>query len=289
MKNTFLGAMLLSMVLFSFTSCDKDDDQPVQPASNNLHLDSTAALGKFIVDKKGRTLYFFANDANGQSNCTGGCLTNWKPLSIDSTSGQYDAGLSAADFTVVTLVSGIKQLAYKGWLLYYYTPADVPEAAGQTTGEGIGGVWFVAKPDYSIMIANHQLTGANGTNYLGNYTPGDGRSIYFTDAGGHTLYSFSRDSSMNNNFTQPDLSNNAIWPLYENQHIVVPSTLNKNLFVVMDIFGRKQLTFNGWPLYYYGADNMIRGSNKGITIPPAQPVGSIWRVVNTTLPAAPTP
>ena len=286
MKNTFFNAIAFAMLLITFSSCDKDDDPTAEPSSNNLHLDSSTALGKYMVDKKGRTLYFFANDVNGQSNCTGGCLANWKPLVADSTSGQYDAGLSAADFTTV---GAGRQLAYKGWMLYYYTPGDVPEAAGQTSGEGVGGVWFVAKPDYTIMIANHQLTGANGINYLSNYTPGDGRSIYFTDAKGNTLYSISRDSALNNNFTLADFSNNPIWPIYEQPNIVVPSTLNKSLFVVMDVFGRKQLTFNGWPLYYFGADNMIPGANKGITIPPSQPVGSIWRVVNSTLPAAPTP
>lgn len=289
MKNAFFKTLLLFFLAIPFVSCDKDDAAPVDPGTNNLHLATSTTLGTHIVDKKGRSLYFFASDANGLSNCTGGCLTNWKPLSVDSTSGVYDTGLSATDFSTVTLASGVKQLAYKGWLLYYYTPADVPEAAGLTSGEGIGGVWFVAKPDYSIMIANHQLTGANGTNYLANYTPGDGRSIYFTDARGNTLYSFSRDSSMNNNFTLPDFSNNAVWPLYENTAIVVPSTLNKNLFAVLDVFGKKQLTWNGWPLYYYGPDNMTRGSNKGITIPSTQPVGSIWRVVNSTLAAAPTP
>ncbi|MBC7937280.1 MAG: hypothetical protein H7Y86_18195 [Rhizobacter sp.] len=286
MKNTLFSALAFAMLSLTFTSCEKDDDPPGNPATNNLHLDSSVALGRYIVDKKGRTLYFFANDANGQSNCTGGCFTNWKPLSVDSTSGLYDAGLTAADFTIVP---GTRQLAYKGWPMYYYTPANVQEAIGQTSGEGIGGVWFVAKPDYTIMIANHQLTGANAVNYLGNYTPGDGRSIYFTDAKGITLYSISRDSALNNNFTLADFSNNAIWPVYEQPTIVVPSTLNKTLFVVMDVFGRKQLTFNGWPLYYFGADNMTPGSNKGITVPPSQPVGSIWRIVNTTLPAAPTP
>lgn len=279
-------AMACGLLFITLHSCEDDNDPG---GTNNLHLDSTTTLGKYLVDKNGRTLYFFANDVNGQSNCTGGCLVNWKALDMDSTSNQYDAGLNAADFNSVTLASGVKQLTYKGWLLYYYTPAGVPEAAGQTSGEGIGGVWFVAKPDYSIMIANYQLTGANGTNYLSNYTAGDGRTVYFTDGKGNTLYSFARDSSLNNNFTAADFSNNAVWPLYENQDIVVPSTLNKTLFVVMDVFGRKQLTYNGWPLYYYGADNMVRGSNKGITIPPTQPVGSVWRVVNTTLPAAPTP
>ena len=45
------------------------------------------------------------------------------------------------------------------------------------------------------MIANYQLTGANGINYLGSYAPGDGRTSYFADEKGNTLYSFGRDST----------------------------------------------------------------------------------------------
>ncbi len=288
MKQRLFLSLITSAMVISFNACDKNDSDQ-NTGTNNIHLATSPTLGKHLVDKTGRALYYFSNDANGASNCSGSCSTNWKPLNPDSTSNLYDEGLAAADFTSITLGSGKKQLAYKGWPLYYYTPGDVPEAAGKTTGEGIGNVWFVAKPDYTIMIANHQLTGGNGTNYKNDYTAGDGRTSYFTDAKGNTLYLFKRDSSLNNNFTAADFSNNTIWPIYETTAIVVPSTLDKSLFVIMDVFGKKQLTYNGWPLYYFGADNMLRGATKGITVPGSQPPGSVWPVITKEAASAPKP
>jgi predicted lipoprotein with Yx(FWY)xxD motif len=288
MKQCLLSFLVLGTMTILFNSCDKNDSNP-NPAKKNIHLVTSPALGKYLVDKKGRTLYYFSNDANGLSNCSGGCATNWKPLNPDSTSNLYDEGLVAADFSSITSGSGDKQLTYKGWPLYYYTPGNVPEAAGETKGEGVGNIWFVAKPDYTIMIANYQLTGGNGVNYKNDYTIGDGRTSYFTDAKGNTLYLFKRDSSLNNNFTAADFSNNNIWPIYEASSITVPSTLNKSLFTLLDVFGRKQLTYNGWPLYHFGADNMVRGSTKGITIPASQPPGSIWPVATKDAASAPTP
>jgi len=281
----FLTASALVSILF--TSC-KDDDVPQAPRTD-IHLDSTnAQTGRHIVDKDGKTLYFFSNDADGLSNCTGGCVTNW-PAYLADANTTYSDGLLAADFATITLTSGAKQTTYKGWPLYYYAPAGVAETAGQTTGEGIGNVWFVAKPDYSVMIANFQLTGANGINYLSTYAPGDGRTNYFSDGKGNTLYAFAKDSALLNKFTKPDFSNNTAWPMYETENITVPSTLDKSLFVVMDFNGRKQLTYKGWPMYYYGPDNLVRGSNKGISIPPTQPVGAFWPVVTKDALPAPTP
>ena len=264
------------MVLFS--SCKND---PVTPAPRtDIHLDSTnAQTGRHLVDKDGRTLYFFSNDANGLSNCTGGCVTNWPAFLADAATTTYSDGLLPTDFATITLPSGSKQTTYKGWPLYYYTPAGVAEAAGQTTGEGIGNVWFVAKANYSVIIVNFQLTGANGINYLNTYAPGDGRTNYFSDGNGNTLYAFAKDSALLNKFTMPDFSNNANWPIYETENITVPSTLDKSLFVVIDFHGKKQLTYKGWPMYFFGADRFIKGSTKAITIPASQPAGSIWPVV----------
>ena len=35
----------------------------------------------------------------------------------------------------------------------------------------------------------------------------------------------------------------------------------------IEVFGRVQLTYNGWPLYYFGQDGQTRGFNKGISFP----------------------
>ncbi len=271
---------LTSAVLWTlfFVSC-KNDTTVTTPPRTDIHLDSSsAAVGKHIVDKDGKTLYYFSNDVNGTSNCTGGCLTNWPIFLADTVSGTFTDGLATADFKTITTASGAKQTTYKGWPLYYYAPGGMAEAAGQTTGEGVGNIWFVAKPNYSITIANYQLTGANGINYLSTYLPGDGRTNYFCDEKGNTLYFFGRDSAFKNKYTRADFSNNATWPIYEMENITVPSTLDKSLFVVITFNGKKQLTYKGWPLYYYGPNNFVRGINKGITVPASQPVGAIWPV-----------
>jgi hypothetical protein len=88
------------------------------------------------------------------------------------------SGLSISDFGSITSVSGKKQVTYKGWPLYYFAPlvngTNVQEAPGQTQGEGVNNVWFVAKPDYSIMIVTSQLVGHDGKNYKSDYTEGLG-------------------------------------------------------------------------------------------------------------------
>jgi uncharacterized surface protein with fasciclin (FAS1) repeats/predicted lipoprotein with Yx(FWY)xxD motif len=172
--------------------------------------------------------------------------------------------LNAADFGTIDRGDGVMQTTYKGWPLYYYVNDTLP---GSTMGEGRSGVWFVAKPDYTIMLTNNQLTGLNGVNYKGDYTPGDEVIQYFTDDKGFTLYTRKNDTYNTNKFTRPDFSNNGVWPIYEETEIVIPSVLNKSDFGVINIHGRNQLTYKGWPLYYFGQDVMVRGNNKGVSVP----------------------
>jgi predicted lipoprotein with Yx(FWY)xxD motif len=264
-----------------FVSCssDKDTDDNTTPpeAKAEINLSNSASLGSYLSDKDGRSLYFFATDANGQASCTGGCEATWPSFFVDNlTADKIGTGLTLSDFTTITTASGKKQLAYKGWPLYYYSPVssgdgyggvNTPEAAGKTTGDGVGGVWFIAKPDYSVMLVRSQLVGHDGKNYKSDYTVGDGLTTYFTDAKGLTLYTFKNDNFKKNNFTKADFSNNAVWPIYETDKIVVPSILDKSKFSVITIFGKSQLVYNGWPLYYFGQDAGVRGANKGISFP----------------------
>ena len=115
-------------------------------------------------------------------------------------------------------------MTYKGWPLYTYSPAgsdgygnnaNIPEKAGSTKGDAVGNVWFIAKPDYTIMFANKQLTGLDGNNYKSDYSIGVGKTVYFTNDKGRTIYTFANDSFNINKFTKPDLSNNAIFPIYK--------------------------------------------------------------------------
>ncbi|WP_411383076.1 hypothetical protein ACK3BK_18895 [Pseudomonas sp. L7] len=96
-----------------------------------------SALGKVLVDSKGLTLYTFTKDSAGKSACNGQCAQNWPPLAA----GAY---AKAADgYSVITRDDGSKQWAYKDQPLYSWVKDQKP---GDTTGEGVGQVWHVAKP-----------------------------------------------------------------------------------------------------------------------------------------------
>lgn len=280
----------LPILLLTVYSCSKSPD-PTPPApvvTKQIKLANSATLGNYLTDKDGRTLYYFSNDHLGLNACAGGCEAVWPYFFADSLTAEKlgDTSLRITDFKTITAANGKKQLTYKSWPLYYYAPAvggaNTLEAPGQTTGEGVGGIWFVAKTDYTIMILNAQLVGNDGKNYKGDYTEGTGRTIYFSDGLGRTLYAFKNDKANKNNFTRADFTNNPTWPLYETTKIVAPSTLDKSLFGTIDVFTRKQMTYKGWPLYYFGADSTIRGRNKGVSVP----TPGIWPIVYKDIPAA---
>ena len=90
-----------------------------------------------LVDGDGMTLYTFDKDDAGVSNCNGGCATQWPPLAAPNDADEK------GDYTVVTRADGSKMWAYKDEPLYLWIG---DKRAGQTTGDGVGGVWHIAKP-----------------------------------------------------------------------------------------------------------------------------------------------
>lgn len=280
-KTTTRLFVFMSIILSSLfiQSCNNDDDtQAPLTDTNNVNLSNSSVHGNILVDSEGKTLYFFTQDTKGQSVCEAGpCLTNW-PIFYKETV-IAGTGLTASDFSTITRADGQNQTTYKGWPLYYFVNDNNP---GETSGDAVNGAWFVAKPDYSLMLAEAQLVGNDGKNYTGNYTEGEGLTQYLVDGGGRTLYAFLPDTKNKNNFTKPDFSNDAVWPIFYLEIASLPSTLNKADFDEIDVFGRLQLTFKGWPLYHFGQDTE-RGDNKGVSVPNP----GVWPILNNASEQAP--
>ena len=87
-----------------------------------------------VTGDGGMTLYTFDRDAEGKSACYDDCARNWPPYlgSSDEDKGE--------GWTLVERNDGALQWAYDGKPLYYYAG---DKAAGETTGDGRGGVWHV--------------------------------------------------------------------------------------------------------------------------------------------------
>lgn len=275
MKNVTTLVVACALLL---GSCNNDDNSNQIPQPNAVRLAANATFGNILTDADGKSLYFFSKDTKAESACLGACVGSW-PVFYEA-SLTLDAGLDATDFATITRGDGAMQTTYKGWPLYYFANDAVE---GDTNGDQVGNSWYIAKPDYSLMYVLAQLVGHDGLNYTSDYTEGLEETFYITDIAGRTLYIFSNDTNGVNNFTAPDFSNNDAWPIAELTLDKIPSILTSVDFGTTDVFGRTQITYKGWPLYYFGQDTE-RGDNKGISFP----IPGIWPIANTDTEIAPS-
>jgi predicted lipoprotein with Yx(FWY)xxD motif len=118
-------------------------------ASSSASTDALLAtadtdLGTIVVDSAGKTVYMFDKDVQGSgvSNCSGQCLVAWPPVVASSATPQVD-GVTGPVGTI-TRDDGTVQATLNGWPLYYWQNDKAP---GDTTGQGVMGVWWVLSAD----------------------------------------------------------------------------------------------------------------------------------------------
>lgn len=107
-------------------------------------LGGNEELGDFLVGPDGFTLYIFANDEEGVSNCVDACAENWPPLTV----GQNDQLVAGEDVPgelgTIEREDGSLQVTYDGMPLYYWINDEAP---GDATGHEVNDVWFVVSPE----------------------------------------------------------------------------------------------------------------------------------------------
>jgi predicted lipoprotein with Yx(FWY)xxD motif len=103
---------------------------------------NTTALGTFLTTADGMTLYTFANDTANTSTCTGDCLKAWPAFTTNGLDRLTIGKGLTGKLDTIKRDDGKLQLTYNGLPLYLYKSDKVP---GDTTGQGVGNVWTVAK------------------------------------------------------------------------------------------------------------------------------------------------
>jgi predicted lipoprotein with Yx(FWY)xxD motif len=109
-----------------------------------LGTDASENDGKYLIGYNGMTLYTFARDAGNVSSCTGLCAATWPPYTISSRDAlaNVQAGIGGK-VDAFTRGDGSTQVTYDGQPLYFYAN---DKTSGDMFGNGIGGVWYIAKP-----------------------------------------------------------------------------------------------------------------------------------------------
>ncbi len=104
-----------------------------------IALRRSPAVGDYLTDLKGKTLYSFSKDSNGKSACSDQCLLAWPPY----RSSVKDANAANANLGTIKRVDGTYQFTWKGMPLYYY---QSDKAVGDVNGEGVKDSWHVVRP-----------------------------------------------------------------------------------------------------------------------------------------------
>ena len=111
-------------------------------AMPTLRSTQNNAVGPYVTDAQGRTLYEFTRDQGTTSACVDNCLVTWPPYNQASGAPTLGPGLGGT-VGVAVQADGRRQVTYNGKLLYYYRTDTGP---GDTNGQNVGGVWFVVAP-----------------------------------------------------------------------------------------------------------------------------------------------
>ena len=205
------------------------------------------------------TLYLFTKDERDLSNCSGGGAQSWPPLLTvgDPTGGEGIAGDKLGN---IERTDGSMQVTYNGWPLYYFARDVKP---GDANGQTVGNVWWVVSTSGSPIQTNAMVNTAEHPE-LGTI---------LADASGRTVYLFTRD--------EKDLSNCSggcaqSWPplLTIGDPSPGESISAARLGTITRDDGSVQVTYNGWPLYYF-ANDQKPGDTNGMTFSP------VWCVVET--------
>ncbi|GAA5534204.1 hypothetical protein Dalu01_02612 [Deinococcus aluminii] len=215
----------------------------------DLSVRQDAKLGTILQDSRGMTLYLYTKDEPGESSCYDQCAVAWPPL-LATELPRLPGGVPG-QLTLIPRKDGKQQVAYNGWPLYGWVKDTRP---GQTTGQGVGKVWYAVNAGPMVQAAD---LGTLGKGLVG--------------AGGMTLYLYTRDTKdVSNCYDQCAVA----WPPLLTAYLPTGSAeVQKHLGTTTRKDGAVQVTYDGKPLYFW-----IKDQKAGDTT--GQNVGGVWFIVH---------
>lgn len=233
--------------------------------------------GSYFTDPEGMSLYIFLRDEpnSGTSTCYDECEQNWPVFSAEEPLTLPDG--VPGELGTIQRTDGTMQVTYNGWPLYFFAKDQEP---GDTTGHDVGDVWYLAVPVEAAGATPAAESGAEaspaaspvamgGTTVMTSENPDLG--TIFTDAEGMTLYIFLNDTPGSGESTCYDQCEQN-WPAFSaDEPLTLPDGVSGELGTIERTDGTMQVTYNGWPLYYWAADQEP-GDTTG------QGVGDVWFV-----------
>ena len=240
------------------TTTEATTTTTVTPEVGSVVAVADSSLGSILVDGNGNTLYLFTPDDQGDSVCYDQCEAAWPPLVGEFAAG---SGIDATLLGTATRTDGTDQVTYNGWPLYYFANDTAP---GDVNGQGVNDVWYVLSPEGQGIGMPEAAAGsvvAVADSSLGSI---------LVDGNGNTLYLFTPDDQGDSVcYDQCE----AAWPPLVGDFAAGDGIDATLLGTAPRTDGTDQVTYNGWPLYYF-ANDAAPGDVNG------QGVNDVWYVLS---------
>ncbi len=262
-SNRPLGSLLITLALVmsaAWIGVRVESGRIAAQAAPTVQVAMAGDLGAILADESGMSLYVFDRDEPNASTCNDRCAETWPPLLLDTGDPVAPPDVVGA-LTTFTRSDGRRQVAYRDRPLYRYAGDTQP---GDTTGDGVGGVWHLAMPVLTT-VRTHDA--------------GD-LGVILTGSNGMTLYIFDRDQAGVSNCNDQCA---ITWPplLLDDGDPTAPTNLTGSLRTITRADGRRQVAYNDLPLYFYRDDEQP-GDTRG------DGVGGVWHVVQPVSASPPT-
>lgn len=103
----------------------------------------STALGRIVVNGRGRTAYEFTRDRRNRDSCAkvSGCLSVWPAITVKGNP-IAGPGIKRSLLGTVRLPNGVKQVTYAGHPLYTYSADTGPGQTDYVGAPEFGGTWF---------------------------------------------------------------------------------------------------------------------------------------------------
>jgi len=238
-----------------------------------LSTDGSGGVSTDRVTKDGFTLYIFENDRNdadddgsGDSDCNEGCAEIWPPLFAEK------GATALGEFSIIARDDGNEQWAYKGLPLYFFAN---DAAAGDTNGEGVNDIWYVARPTPTQVSASSLGSIITSTTSIADVDGAGGIDLMTRSREGFSLYVFDNDVNDAGEDGSGDSDCNGgcaeIWPpLFADLGAVATG----NYSIISRDDGSRQWAYLGEPLYFFVNDDAAGDVN-------GDQVNSIWHLART--------
>ncbi|MFG1815416.1 hypothetical protein ACGFIF_16725 [Kribbella sp. NPDC049174] len=237
-----------------------------------LKVQRVPGLTPIVTSASGRTVYRFDDDSANPSasTCFDACAKLWEPVLAGSGVEIDGGGIDERLIDTIDRPEG-KQVTLKGWPLYYFKD-DLK--LGELAGQGRGGLWFAVNPQGGKAKSTTQTeTTAPVQKDVQTLTVNvvDGFMPFVTNQAGRTIYRFDNDSANPSRTTCFDECTKKWEPVLagKNGVKILSKKINRGSVGTIDRPEGKQLTLNGWPLYYFHKDKKL-GQTAGYG------VGNAW-------------